>query len=181
MNISRETMEEMCVGFIQYVYNETQTEGWSERRRALITGLGFSEYQYGKYDCDEYEDHDEKEDLGTFQEIMMARYKGDLNKTLQHFFCYESDYEIERCSKYKWFVCYCIQQKCPEVMQLVEKILHCMAECDLCRIFNRKFSDWLWRDAYKDIEEIVGSRYLLAKKKVTEKIKDILALDICLK
>jgi hypothetical protein len=32
MYFPKEELEILCVGFIQYAYNEMQTEGWTERR-----------------------------------------------------------------------------------------------------------------------------------------------------
>jgi len=147
MSITKEQFEELCVGYIQRVYNETQTEGWAEQRSALFAEVGVKEEQY-----EDEDDEDDEENLGTFQDIMMTTYGGDLDKTLQHFFCQTAWWCL---SRRQWFTCYCIQQY-PKLNEM----------SDLAWKLNKKFKKWLWS----------GDR-----EQGVDKIKSILGLDDCLK
>jgi hypothetical protein len=128
LNITKEQFEELCGRYVQNVFDETQTEGWVERRSALFAAVGFNEDQYE----DEY-DEDEEEYVGTFQEIMTI-YRGNLDKTLLQFFCRGPRWSL---SRRQWFSCYCIQQ-CPEltVMTSIQE--------DLVWKLNKEFEKWLW-------------------------------------
>jgi len=166
--ITKERFEELCAGFVQHVFNETQTKGWTQKRSALFAEHGFSERQY-----EDEDDEDEEEFLGTFQDIMMTKYDGDLDKTLEHFF-YEGP--TSRCIlRRKWFACYCVQQ-CPEIKEM----LTAMTEDELGWKLDDKFKTWFWRGTLYNERE---NAYYTAKKKAVaiKTIKDTLGLDICLK
>jgi hypothetical protein len=128
LNITKEQFEELCGQYVRDVFDETQTEGWVERRSALITAVGFNEDQYE----DEY-DEDEEEYVGTFQEIMTI-YGQNLDKTLRQFFCKGARWSI---SRRQWFTCYCIQQ-CPELTEMTS------IQEDLVWKLNKEFEKWLW-------------------------------------
>jgi len=128
LNITKEQFEELCGRYVQNVFDETQTEGWVERRSALFAAVGFNEDQYE----DEY-DEDEEEYVVTFQEIMTI-YGGNLDKTLRQFFCRGSRWSL---SRRQWFPCYCIQQ-CPELTEMTS------IQEDLVWKLNKEFEKWLW-------------------------------------
>jgi hypothetical protein len=99
--------------------------------------------------------------INTFSNIMMDVYDGDEDKTVFNYFCCE----IVRRG---WFTSYCFQQ-CPELQeqyggQTSEDIVH------LTWFLDSRFSRWLWTEE-DDMDPPT----------VTEKIKRILGLDICLK
>ena len=124
----KENIERLCVQYVEYVSNETQTEGWAQRRSALFAEHGFNEEQYE----DEF-DEDEEEYVGTFQEIMTI-YGGNLDKTLLQFFCRGARWSL---SRRQWFPCYCIQQ-CPELTEMTS------IQEDLVWKLNKEFEKWLW-------------------------------------
>ena len=112
-----------------------------------------------------YQQHNiEGEDLGqmdTFQNIMRTAYYGDMDETLFHFFSIE-------ITRHGWFSSYCAQQS-PEIREQFngepsDYTKHLMLYLD------SRLSIWLWK-----VEFNIGA------DPVTEKIKVILGLDICLK
>jgi len=167
--ITKERFEELCAGFVQHVFNDTQTKGWTQRRSALFAEHGFSERQY-----EDEDDEDEEEFLGTFQDIMMTKYEGDMDNTLRYFFCQGTWWNI---SRRQWFTCYCCQQS-PEIKEMTP-----ISKDDLIWKFNEGFKKWYWRDSDKDEDEDDNFRRRHAKrtKKAIENIKSVLGLDVCLK
>ena len=150
MNISKDEFNQLCIQYVEYVHNETQRKGWVQQRSTLIAEHGFNEQQY-----EDEDDEDEEEYVGTFQEIMTI-YGGNLDKTLQQFFCKGARWSL---SRRQWFTCYCIQQ-CPELKEMTS------IQEDLVWKLNKEFEKWLWS----------GER-----EQGLDKIKSILGLDDCLK
>jgi len=161
MNISREKFEELCVGYIQYVYNEMQTKGWMQRRSALFAEEGFNEDQY-----EDEDDECEEEYVGTFQDIMVTKYDGDMDKTLQYLFCEGRWWSP---SRRQWFTCY-VLNNCAEVKETMNH----MRKYEFIWRFNDEFTRWMLEDdSYQHSPEKMA--------RATEKFKSILGLDVCLK
>ena len=155
MSSPTENFEELCIGFIQYAYNEMQTEEWTDRRNE-----NYARYNIAQEDFERFK-------INTFSNIMMSGFGGDLDKTIFNYFCYE----IVRRG---WFTSYCFQQ-CPEIQEQYgrgtsDNIKH------LSWFLDSRFSRWLWTD-------MEGFNYETDAQSLTltEKIKSILGLDICLK
>ena len=112
-----------------------------------------------------YQQHNiEGEDRGqmdTFQNIMRTAYYGDMDDTLFHFFGNE-------ITRHGWFSSYCVQQ-CLEIREQFngETSDH---RKHLTLYLDSRLSRWLWLVDFK-----------FGTDPVTEKIKNILGLDICLK
>jgi hypothetical protein len=147
--------EDLCIGFLQHAFNEMQTEGWTDRRNE----------NYAR--CNIVQEDFERFKINTFSNIMMSGFDGDLDKTIFNYFCYE----IVRRG---WFTSYCFQH-CPELQekfggQTSEDIVQ------LTWFLDSRFSRWLWTD-------MEGFNYETDAETltVTERVKRILGLDICLK
>jgi hypothetical protein len=132
-----------------------QTDGWTDRRNDNYARYNIIQQDYERFKID------------TFSNIMRTVYDGDLDKTLFNYFCYE----IVRRG---WFTSYCFQQ-CPELQeeyggQPSDDIKH------LCWFLDSRFSRWLWTD-------MEGFNYGTDAETLTltERVKSILGLDICLK
>jgi hypothetical protein len=112
-----------------------------------------------------YQQHNiEGEDRGqmdTFQNIMRTAFAGDMDDTLFHFFGNE-------ITRHGWFSSYCVQQ-CPEIRELFNGGTSDYTR-NLTLYLDSRLSRWLWLVEFK-----------FGTDPVTEKIKDILGLDICLK
>jgi hypothetical protein len=91
----KEELDQMCVGFVQYAFNEMQMHGWTERRSQSY------EEQHIR--------HLESRQMDTFQNIMRTTYGEDMDNTLLHFFYNE-------ITRRGWFASYCFQQR-PELKE----------------------------------------------------------------
>ena len=147
--------EDLCIQFVRYAFNEMETEGWTDRRND-----NYAQYNIVQEDFERFK-------INTFSNIMMSGFDGDLDKTLFNYFCYE----IVRRG---WFTSYCFQQ-CPELQeeysgQTSDDIKH------LVWFLDSRFSRWLWT-------EMEGFNYETDAETLTltERVKSILGLDICLK
>jgi hypothetical protein len=117
---------------------------------------GWTERRTAFYQQNNIEGEDRGQ-MDTFQNIMRTAYYGDLDKTLFHFFG-------EEITRYGWFSSYCVQQ-CPEIREQFngetsENIKY------MTWLLDSRLSIWIW---------------LSDTDPITEKIKNILGLDICLK
>jgi hypothetical protein len=157
MNFSKEEREILCVGFIQYAFNEMQTHGWTERRNAF-----YDEFHIGQYEFERFQ-------MDTFENVMRTAYDGDLDKTIYHFFCNE-------VAKRGWFACYCIQQR-PELKDRFNREIDENA-CYLAWLLDSQLIKWIWDNTEELKDEFEG---LYESDNTTDKIKSILGLDICLK
>ena len=88
--ISIEVQDVLVRGFIQYAFDEMQTDGWDTRRKELIEQFEI-----------EQDGHNDQEQQPTFP-ALMERHSGDLDKVLHVLFCREIIY-------LGWFEAYCIQ------------------------------------------------------------------------
>jgi len=147
--------EDLCIQFVQFAFNEMETEGWTDRRND-----NYAQYNIVQEDFEHFK-------INTFSNIMMSEFNGDLDKALFNYFCYE----IVRRG---WFTSYCFQQ-CPELQeeysgQTSDDIKH------LVWFLDSRFSRWLWI-------EMEGFNYETDAETLTltERVKSILGLDICLK
>jgi hypothetical protein len=148
MNISKEELNELFVGFLQFAFKEMQKEGWIERRHEYC-----DPDHLGHYVVDHFQ-------MDTFPNIMRTDYDGDLDKTLFHFFSNE-------ITRRGWFSSYCVKQN-PEIRELFN------AESTE----NIQYMSWwlgarLPRWMHTDMEEFKDEADSLA-----EKIKSILGLDV---
>ena len=135
--------------------------------------VGFVQYAYNEMQTHGwserrnvfYQQHNiEGEDRGqmdTFQNIMRTAYYGDMDDTLFHFFG-------DEITRHGWFSSYCVQQ-CLEIREQFngETSDH---RKHLTLYLDSRLSRWLWLVDFK-----------FGTDPVTEKIKNILGLDICLK
>ena len=157
MNFSKEELNILCVGFIQYAYNQMQRDGWTERRNEY-----YEEHHIGQYDFERFQ-------MDTFPNIMETIYDGDLDKTIYQFFCSE-------ITRRGWFACYCVQQH-PELMEQFN------GEIDENTSYSAWVMDtqlirWIWDNMEELKDEFEG---VYDSDSTTEKIKSVLGLDICLK
>ena len=151
MNISKEVFERLSVGFIQFSYNEMQTEGWTERRHEYCDPNHLGHYAFDHFQMD------------TFPNIMRTVYDGDLDKTLFHFFSNE-------ITRRGWFSSYCVKQN-PEIRELfnaesIENIQY------MSWWLGLRLTKWMWVDMEEFKDEADPQ---------TEKMRSILGLDICMK
>jgi hypothetical protein len=147
--------EDLCIQFVQYAFNEMEREGWTDRRNENYTRYNIVQEDFERFK------------INTFSNIMMSEFNGDMDKTIFNYFCYE-------IARRGWFTSYCFQQ-CPELQeeysgQTRDDIKH------LVWFLDSRFSRWLWT-------EMEGFNYETDAETLTltEKIKSILGLDICLK
>jgi len=151
MNISKEVFEQLCIEFIQFSYNEMQTEGWTERRHQYCDQNHIGHYAFEQFQMD------------TFPNIMMTAYDGDMDKTLFHFFSNE-------ITRRGWFSSFCIKQN-PEIRELfnaesVENIQY------MSWWLGVRLTRWIWVDMEEFKDEAESQ---------CEKMRSILGLDVCLK
>ena len=157
MYFPKEELEILCVGFIQYAYNEMQTEGWTNRRNEF-----YEEFHIGQYDFERFQ-------IETFDNIMSATYDGDLEKTIYHFFCNE-------VARRGWFASYCSQQR-PELREQFDKETDENA-CFLAWVLDSQLIKWIWDNTEELKDEFEDG---FECDKTTDKMKSILGLDVCLK
>ena len=151
MNISKEVFEQLTVGFIQFSYNEMQTEGWIERRHEYC-----DPDHLGHYVVDHFQ-------MDTFPNIMRTVYDGDLDKTLFHFFSNE-------ITRRGWFSSYCVKQN-PEIRELfnaesIENIQY------MSWWLGLRLTRWMWVDM-EEFKDEADSQ--------SGKMRSLLGLDVCLK
>jgi hypothetical protein len=125
MNITKEKFEQLSIGFIQYAYNEMQTEGWTERRDEYCDQHHIGHYAFEDYLVD------------TFPNIMMTVYDGDLDKTLYHFF-------QNTVTRRGWFSSYCVKQDA-EIREMfnaesIDNINY------LSWWMGTRLTQWIWMD-----------------------------------
>jgi hypothetical protein len=139
-----------------------------EERTEII--YGFIQFAYGEMQTDGWalrrnefrlQHHMADPDIDnrnqrSFQETMEKRYDGDLEVTLIHFFCNE-------IKSSGWFDSYCFQQR-PEMDTRDEDYYYYWE-------FDEILYDWIDSDHY--IGDVMVD--------VSEKLKDILGLDFCMK
>jgi hypothetical protein len=151
MNISKEKFVKLCVEFAQFAFNEMQKDKWTEQRDEYCVQHHIGHYAFEHYQID------------TFPNIMRTVYDGDFNKTLYHFFSNE-------ITRRGWFSSYCVKEDA-EIRELfnAESIenIHYMSWW-----MGARLTKWIWMDMeeFKDEEE-----------SLSEKMKSILGLDVCMK
>ena len=143
--MTEEEKKELIYGFIQYAYKEMQTNGWVARRNEF-------RLRYHMTDTDI-----DGEIILSFPKTMDKIYNGDLNKTLERFFCHE-------ISSFGWFDAYCFHQN-PELDTRDEEQYYYYWK------FNQVLYDWI------DSEHKIGDCVV----DLGEMLRDILELDFFLK
>jgi len=143
--ISEEEQQELIYGFIRFAYEEMQTDGWISRR---------NEFRLRHHMTDTDIDG---EIILSFPETMNKIYNGDLNMTLERFFCHE-------ISSFGWFDAYCFHQR-PD-LDTRDKGQY---------FYYWKFNQILYK--WIDTEHKIGE-YVVG---ISEMLIDILELDFCLK